>query len=85
MAATKSWRWLGVAMLVAAMSGCGGGGSEAPPPPAPSEGSATVDAAGGTVNGPDGVSLVIPPDAVNTATTFRIARDGGGAPEAGGL
>lgn len=68
------------AVLLAA---CGGG--SAPPPPAPSEGSATIDEAGGTVTGPDGVALVVPPRAVATATTFRIARDGGGAPEVGGL
>jgi alpha-tubulin suppressor-like RCC1 family protein len=73
-----------VATLIVAMavglSACGGG--DAPPPP--SEGSATIDAAGGEVAGPDGVKLAVPAGALGTATTVRIARDGSGAPELGG-
>ncbi len=59
------------------LAGCGGGD---PAPPPPSEGSATVGTAGGIVTGPDGVRLFLPPGAVETDATFRIARDGGGAP-----
>jgi len=65
--------------VVVLLAACGG--SSTPPP---SEGSATIDAAGGTVAGPDGVTLVVPSGALATASTFRIARDGAGAPELGG-
>jgi hypothetical protein len=66
--------------LAAAISGCGGGGT----PPASSEGSATIDAAGGEVSGPEGVRLVVPAGVLGAATTVRVARDGTGAPEFGG-
>jgi photosystem II stability/assembly factor-like uncharacterized protein len=61
---------------------CGGSDDPAvpPPPPAPTIGSATLDAAGGVVDGPDGVRLGVPPGAVDSGVTFRIARDGSGAP-----
>jgi hypothetical protein len=55
----------------------------APPPPA--VGSATLGAAGGTVDGPDGVRLVVPANALETDVTFRIARDATGAPPLEGL
>ncbi len=55
------------------------------PPPPPSEGQATIGVAGGTVQGPDGVAVVVPPDALAADTTIRIARDATGAPEVGGL
>ena len=51
-----------------------------PPPPPPSDGSATIGAAGGVVDGPDGVRLGVPLGAVDSDVTFRIARDGSGAP-----
>ncbi len=70
-----------IASTAFALGGCGGGGS-APPP---SEGQATIGAAGGTVQGPDGVQLIVPDGALATETTIRIARDAGGAPEVGGL
>ena len=64
------------------LTACGGSDDPAVPPPAPppSEGSATIGAAGGFVDGPDGVRLGIPPGAVDSGVTFRIARDGSGAP-----
>jgi ZU5 domain len=68
------------AALCAALVACGGGGSA----PLPSVGQATIDAAGGTVEGPDGVQLVVPEAALASATTLRIARDATGAPELGG-
>ena len=46
----------------------------APPPPPPAQGSATIGAAGGIVNGPDGVQLVVPEGALDTDVTIRIAR-----------
>jgi photosystem II stability/assembly factor-like uncharacterized protein len=70
-----------IACTAFALGGCGGGDS-APPP---SEGQATIGAAGGTVQGPDGVQLIVPDGALATETTIRIARDAGGAPEVGGL
>jgi photosystem II stability/assembly factor-like uncharacterized protein len=68
---------LAASLLVA----CGGG--DGPPPP--SIGQATISSAGGTVDGPDGVQLSVPDGAFAEDTTVRIARDGSGAPEAGGL
>ena len=64
------------------LTACGGSDDPAVPPPAPppSEGSATISAAGGFVDGPDGVRLGIPAGAVDSGVTFRIARDGSGAP-----
>jgi sugar lactone lactonase YvrE len=76
--ATGGWRaWL-AALCMTILTACGGG-DDAPPPP-PTEGSATVGAAGGIVTGPDGVRLFLPPGAVETDATFRIARDGSDAP-----
>jgi Regulator of chromosome condensation (RCC1) repeat/ZU5 domain len=87
---TRRWERAAAVALRAAMAAglvllaaCGGGGGASAPPP-PSEGSATIDAAGGEVQGPDGVTMAIPAGALATASTFRIARDGGGAPELGG-
>jgi len=64
------------------LTACGGSDDPAVPPPAPppSEGSATIGAAGGFVDGPDLVRLGVPPGAVDSDVTFRIARDGSGAP-----
>ncbi len=70
-----------VIALAASLAACGGGH---PMPPPPAEGSATLDASGGQVDGPDGVRLVVPAGALTAATTLRIARDGSGAPELGG-
>ena len=70
-----------VIALALGLAACGGGN---PTPPPPAEGSATLDASGGQVDGPDGVRLVVPPGALTAATTLRIARDASGAPELGG-
>lgn len=69
----------GVAMVLW-LAGCGGGSE----PPATS-GQATVTDAGATINGPDGVVLTVPPGAIGTPTTFRIARDSKGAPQLDGM
>ena len=76
------WRQIcgGVLALMAAAWLAGCGGDDPPPPPPPSVGSATVDASGGFVDGPDGVRLAVPPEATGSGVTFRIARDGSGAP-----
>lgn len=67
-----------LAFVVALVAACGGEDSAPPPPPA--VGSATIGAAGGTVDGPDGVQLVVPPDALSAPVTIRIARSAAGAP-----
>lgn len=74
-------------VLLASLSllACGGGDAPPPPPPPPAAGSATLGTSGGTVDGPDGVRLVIPADAVSAPTTFRIARDDTGAPPLVGI
>jgi photosystem II stability/assembly factor-like uncharacterized protein len=66
-----------IACTAFALGGCGGGDSTPPP----SEGQATIGAAGGIVQGPDGVQLVIPAGALTADTTLRIARSSSGAPE----
>ncbi|MBA4176171.1 MAG: hypothetical protein C0505_06380 [Leptothrix sp. (in: Bacteria)] len=55
------------------------------PPPPPAEGSATIGSAGGFVTGPDGVRLTVPPAALESDITFRIARDSSGAPPLEGI
>ena len=52
----------------------------AAPPPPPTEGSATLGAAGGFVTGPEGVRLAVPPGALESDITLRIARESSGAP-----
>lgn len=76
-------------LLIAALSSCGGsggGGGNTPqpqppvvmPPPAPV--TQTVGAAGGTINGPMGVSVTIPPNALGADTQITVAVDATGAP-----
>jgi 6-phosphogluconolactonase (cycloisomerase 2 family) len=78
-------RWLvnslKFASVVVLMS-CGGGSTPpAAPAPAPATfASAVIGPAGGTVNGPDGVQVVIPAGALNADTTIGIARSSAGAP-----
>ncbi len=77
--------WLLAVATATLLAACGGDDGTPPPPPPPAIGSATIGAAGGTVEGPDGTRLVIAPDAVLTSTTFRVARSAAGAPELAGL
>ena len=77
---------------VLALAACGGGGSggdsggkgQVAPPPA-ALGSATLGAAGGVVDGPDGSRLVVSAGGVDDNLTFRITRDAVGAPPLEGL
>lgn len=78
--ARLGWRVLGALAAAVALSACGGRDDEGP-----ATGSATVGAAGGTVEGPDGTRLVIPPNAVTASTTFRVSRNAAGAPELVGM
>jgi hypothetical protein len=68
-------------LLVLALTACNADKTA----PAPSQGPATIDAAGGTVTGPDGVTLAIPAGAVATGTTFQITRSATGAPRLVGM
>jgi photosystem II stability/assembly factor-like uncharacterized protein len=62
---------LSAAILLAA---CGGGSGN------PREAKAIIGAAGGTVQGPDGVQVVVPAGAVEEDVEIRIARSAKGAP-----
>jgi photosystem II stability/assembly factor-like uncharacterized protein len=72
--------------MAAGLVACGGSDDAAPAPPpppaaAPVIGSATIGAAGGVVDGPDGTQLVIPPGALSSDVLIRIARSRAGAPD----
>ena len=63
------------------LAACGGGGGGNPPPPPPTSVTQMIPAAsGGTINGPGGTILTIPPGALATDTTITIAQDDTGAP-----
>ena len=82
------WRSLAALGLITFLAGCvpappfavGNVISAPSPRPESTEGSGTVDAAGGEVQGADGVKISVPPRALSAATTLQIARDGTGAP-----
>jgi len=84
--ASAPWRsrlslplWLVACVLLPwLLSACGGNGSDAPP--APDRVTAVIGPAGGTVTGPDGAQVVIPPGALRSNTTIGIARSSAGAP-----
>lgn len=68
-------------MVVGLLAGCGGSNTAAPPSASGSTAvTATIGPAGGTVTGPDGVQVVIPPGALSSDTTIGIARTSAGAP-----
>ncbi|MDR3370964.1 YCF48-related protein [Rhodoferax sp.] len=71
------WRMALIIVTGIVLASCLGDDGSAPPA---SEGSATIGAAGGTVQGPDGVQLVVPPGALADNVTIRIARSSAGAP-----
>ena len=78
---TTTQRWaratiaacMAISMIVW-LTACGGSDDPAVPPPAPppSEGSATIGAAGGFVDGPDGVRLGIPAARSTAASLFAL-------------
>jgi len=78
-----SWVRVLAALVCSVLVACGN--DDDPTPPPPTEGSATLGAAGGTVDGPDGVQMVVPADALASPVTFRLARDGTGARALEGL
>lgn len=69
---------LSLLSLAALLAACGGGGDSAPAAP-PSEASAVIGAAGGTLDGPDGSRVEIPPGALSRDTPITIARRDTGA------
>lgn len=76
-------RWIARALATALLGLLGAcGGSDPAVVSAPSEASATIGAAGGTLDGPDGVQLVVPAGALTQDTSLRIARSTIGAPAA---
>ncbi len=79
MKTTTRWkRWAAAGAVVCWLAGCGGGGGDAASQSAPE--SSAVGAAGGSVGGPDGASVVVPAGALVGDTTIRIAKDSTGAP-----
>ncbi|MGH8237526.1 MAG: Calx-beta domain-containing protein [Steroidobacteraceae bacterium] len=67
---------IGCALLLSACGGGGDGGDDGsanapPPPPPPTSG---IGPAGGTVNGPNGSKVVIPPGALAAATPIAITQ-----------
>jgi len=68
-------RFTAVAALVA-LAACADSGNGGPAP----SGGVVIDAAGGTVDGPNGAQIVIPAGAVDTATTIAIKQSSAGAP-----
>ncbi|MEO8524428.1 MAG: hypothetical protein ABI460_06890 [Caldimonas sp.] len=76
--ATRLWLH---ALAVIALAGCGGGGSGGSSPPAVTSVTRTIVAAvGGTIDGPGGTTLTIPPNALAADTAITIALDATGAP-----
>jgi len=67
-------------VLATLLVSCGSGGNDPPAPVA--EASATIDATGGTVSGPDGIVVKIPAGALTEPTVIRIARTATGSPAA---
>ncbi len=68
---------LAAVLLSWVLAGCGSDDDSSAPM---DQASATIGAAGGTVDGPDGVRVVVPPGALAAPTTIRIARSATGAP-----
>lgn len=72
---------LAASFLLLGLGACGGGGnadeggSTIPPPPP-----AGVGPAGGTVTGPNGAKVVVPPGALTTTVDIRIEQTSAGAP-----
>lgn len=76
-------RWLGLSSMLLALllgTGCGSGGNDAAAPPPPPPPPAGIGPAGGTVNGPGGSSIVVPPNALAANTVIAIAMSSSGAP-----
>jgi uncharacterized delta-60 repeat protein len=69
-----------VAAAALAFAACGGGGSDNNPPPNAGGGGVVVGAAGGTVSGPNGAKIEIPPGALASDVRIDIEPTSAGAP-----
>ncbi len=69
-------QWLLAATSACLLLAACGGNDDA----APASASAVIGAAGGTIDGPDGVRVEIPPGALAVPTEIRVARSDAGAP-----
>ena len=80
--AMKTIRALLAGGMLAFLAACGGGGGDADEPAQARPGMALVDAAGGTVTGEDGASVVVPAGALKeqSSVTIAIAKSSAGAP-----
>jgi len=82
----RAWRkalaWSTVCIVLPLWLAACGGSDGSPPAIAVT---ATIDAAGGTLVGPDGVQLVVPEGALTSATQFSILRNDAAAPPLGGV
>ena len=67
-------------LMALALTGCGGDVKDGAGAASPASTTATVGVEGGTVNGPDGVQVVIPAGALSKPTVIGIARSAVGAP-----
>lgn len=67
-------------VMALALTGCGGDVKDGAGAASPASTTATVGVDGGTVNGPDGVQVVIPAGALDKPTVIGIARSAVGAP-----
>ena len=72
-------------LMALALTGCGGDVKDGAATTPPASTTATVGVDGGTVNGPDGVQVVIPAGALSKATEVGISNDGSAATEIGGI
>ena len=76
---------LGLALMLASLVlawlvACGGGGTPPAPPAAQPFPPVTLDAAGGQVDGPDGLRVVVPAGALAAPTSIALTEDDGRAP-----
>ncbi|MEI6224066.1 MAG: hypothetical protein WCS72_04895 [Deltaproteobacteria bacterium] len=69
-------RWTVGILCSLSLAACGGGSGDAA-----TSSTAVIGPAGGTLTGPDGVQVIVPPGALNQATTIGIARSAVGAPD----
>jgi len=67
------------------MVGCGGHDDTVEAPARASSVSVVIGPQGGTVDGPDGVQVIVPPGALSQPTRIGIARNSAGAPAAPAL
>ena len=71
------WARFAAVCLLLTLGACGGGGDDGA---GPQPGGTVVGAAGGTVNGPNGTSVLIPPGALATDTAIAIEQSSAGTP-----